>query len=79
MLTIYVKNQQIHVEQIQECNFLKIKNPTSKIIQDSDAETNVDTSRFWTGKPTSCNIDIYHFHILESPHLDFSKFWGGGS
>ena len=30
------------------------------------------------GKPKFCNIHIYHFHVLESPHLDFSKFWGGG-
>ena len=25
---------------------------------------NVDTSRFWTGKPKSSDIHIYHFHIL---------------
>ena len=54
------------------------KNPTSKFIQDLDAEQNVDTSRIWTRKPKSSNIHIYHFHILESPHLDFSKFWGWG-
>ena len=31
-----------------------------------------------TGKPKFSNIHIYHFHILESPHLDFSIFlvWG---
>ena len=50
----------------------------SKIIQDLDAEQNVDTSRFWTGKPKSSNIHIYHFHVLESPHLDFSIFLGVG-
>ena len=27
--------------------FSKYKNPTSKILQDLDAEKNVDTSRFW--------------------------------
>ena len=59
-------------------HFLEIKNPTSKIIQDVDAETNVDTSRFWTGKPKSCNIHIYHFHVLESPHLDFFQIVVGG-
>ena len=53
-------------------------NPTSKIIQDLDAEQNVDTSRFWTRNPKSCNIHIYHFHVLELLNLDFSKFWGGG-
>ena len=58
--------------------FSKYKNPTSKIIQDLDAEKNVDASRFGTGKPKSCNIHIYHFHVLESPHLDFSNFWGMG-
>ena len=63
---------------IQECHFIKIKNPTSKVIQELNAEKNVDTSRCWTGKQTNCNIHIYHFHILESPHLDFSKFWGWG-
>ena len=35
ILTIYVKNHQIHVKQIQECHFLKIKkNPTLQINQD---------------------------------------------
>ena len=58
--------------------FSKSKNPTSKIIQDLDAEKNVDTSRFWTGKPKSCNIHIYHFHVLESPHLVFFIFLGMG-
>ena len=58
--------------------FFRIKNKsTSKFIQDLDADKHVDTSRFWTGTPTSCNIHIYHSHVLESPHLDFSKFWGG--
>ena len=42
------------------------------------AEKNVDTSRFWTGKPNSCNHLIYHFHILELLNLDFSKCWGWG-
>ena len=78
---MYVKNHQIHVKNIQECHVLKIKNPTSKIIQELDAEKNVDASRFWTRKPKSSNIHIYHFHILESPHLNFSKksgwWWGG--
>ena len=37
----------------------------------SAAETNVDTSRFWTGKPNSCNHHIYHFHVLELLNLDF--------
>ena len=39
---------------------------------------NVDTSRFWTRKPKSCNIHIYHFHVLELLNLDFSIFWGWG-
>ena len=59
-------------------SFLKIKKTTSQNIQDLDPEKNVDTSRFWTRKPKSSNIHIYHFHAFESPHLDFSKFWGGG-
>ena len=58
--------------------FSKLKNPTSKITQDLDAERNVDTSRFWTRKPNSCNIHIYHFHISELLNLDFSKFLGTG-
>ena len=62
---------------IQECNFLKIKNPTSKIIQDLDAEKMLTLLDFGPGKPKPSNIHIYHFHILEPPHLDFSKFWGG--
>ena len=33
ILTIYVKNHQIPIEKNQECHFLKIENPTSKIIQ----------------------------------------------
>ena len=37
------------------------------------AEKNVDTSRFWTGKPNSCSNHIYHFHVLEFPHLNFFK------
>ena len=77
MLIIYVQNHKIHVEKIQKC-FLKIKNPTSKIIQDLDAERNVDTSRFRTGKPKKCNIHIYHFHISESHHLDFFRTFGDG-
>ena len=54
------------------------KKPTSKVIQDLDAEKNVDTSRFGTGKPTFSNIHTYHFHISELLNLDFSKFWGWG-
>ena len=42
------------------------------------AEKHVDTSRCLMGKPNSCNQHIYHFHVLESPHLDFSKLWGIG-
>ena len=72
ILTIYVKNHQIHVKQIQECHFLKIKNPTSKIIHNLDAEQNIDTSRFWTRKPKFYNIHIYHVHVLELLNLDFS-------
>ena len=44
-------------------------------------EKNVHTSQFWTGKPNSCNHHIYHFHVLESPHLDFFQIlgvWRGG-
>ena len=67
----------MHVEKNIHVFFSK-KKSTSKTIQELDAEQNVDTSRFWTRKPTSSNIHIYHFHILESPHLDFSKFWGWG-
>ena len=58
--------------------FSKLKRTTSKIIQDLDAEKIVDTSRFWTQKPKSCNIHISNFHILELLNLDFSKFWGWG-
>ena len=68
----------MHVEIFQERNFIKIIKTTSKIIQDLDAEQDVDTSRLWTGKPNFSNIHIYHFHKLESPHLDFSKKWGWG-
>ena len=42
------------------------------------AEKNVDTSRFWNGKPNSCNNHIYHFHALESPHLDLFQNLGRG-
>ena len=34
----------------------------------------VYTSRFWIGKPNSCNHHIYHFHVLESLNLDFFNF-----
>ena len=50
----------------------------SKIIQNLDTEKMLTLLDFGPGKPKSCNIHIYHFHILESPHLDFSKFWGWG-
>ena len=73
-LTIYVKNHQIHLENFQECNFLKIKKTTSKTTQDLDAGKNVDASRFWTGKPKSCNIHIYNFHVLELLNLVFPFF-----
>ena len=48
------------------------------IIPNPATAKNVDTSRFWTGKPKSCNIYIYHFHISESPHLVFFNFLGVG-
>ena len=35
------------------------------------AEKDVDASRFGTSKPNFCNDHIYHFHVLESLHLDF--------
>ena len=33
---------------------------------------------FGPQKPKSSNIHIYHFHISESPHLDFFKKLGYG-
>ena len=59
--------------------FSKQQKTTSKSIKDLNAEQDVDASWFSTRKPTYCNIHIYHFHILESPHLDFFKFWGRGT
>ena len=56
----------------------KSKNSTPNIIQELDAEQNVDTSRFWTGKPNFYNNHVYHFHVLEYPHLDFFKILGMG-
>ena len=53
------------------------KTKSSTIIQNSDAENNADTSRFWTQNPKSCNIHTSNFHISELLNLDFSKFWGG--
>ena len=32
---------------------------------------NVDTSRFWTRKPTFCNNHTYHFHVSELLNLSF--------
>ena len=79
ILTIYVKNHQIYVNKIQECHFLKIKRSDVKNHPGFGCWKNVDTSRCWTRKPIFSNIHIYHFHILEFPHLDFSIFLGGGT
>ena len=56
--------------------------PTSWLRQQSAkdpnpaAEKNVDTSRFGTGKPNSCNNHIYHFHVLELLNLEFLNLKG---
>ena len=69
----------MHVKQIQERHFLKIKKKqrqkSSRIWMLDKMLTLLDLG---PGKTKSCNIHIYHFHVLESPHLDFSNFWGCG-
>ena len=62
----------------QKTNFLKswLRQQSAKD-PNSATEKNVDASRVWTGKPDSCNNHIiYHFPVLESPHLDFFKMLG---
>ena len=54
------------------------KKSTSKVIQELDAEKNVDTSRFWTRKPKSCNNHTSNFHILDLRNLDFFQILGDG-
>ena len=59
----------------------KIKNPLElRLAKDPNpaAGKNADTSRFRAGKPYFCNDHTYHFHVLESPHLDFFQIWGVG-
>ena len=42
ILTIYVKNHSIHVENVQERHFLKIKQSTSKIIQKKNPSSKIN-------------------------------------
>ena len=69
-------SQMQYTAKIKKSNNLnnQIKNPLElRLAKDPNpaAEKNVDTSRLRTGKPNPCNHHIYHFHVLESPHLDF--------
>ena len=78
ILTIYVKKNKMHVEKIQECHFLKIKkNPTSKIIQDLNAEemlTLLDVG------PENQNlvISIPTISIYQNSPISIFQFFGGG-
>ena len=70
ILTIYVKNHEIHVETKSEMSFPQnTKKTTSQIIQDLDAEKMLTLVVFGPDKPKTNNIHIYHFHVLESPNL----------
>ena len=78
ILTIYVRNYKMHVENFQECHFLKIKNQRKK------------SSRIWTLNQMLTLLDVRHekrnFLISistisiyqNSPISIFPFFWGEG-
>ena len=61
ILTIYVKNRQIHVKQIQECHFLKIK----KIQRQQSPRKKKSKSKI--------NQDLGYWGIWEGNGV----YWGG--
>ena len=54
------------------------KNQRQKSSRNWMLEKNAGASWFGTRKPQFCNIHTYHFHVLESPHLNFSICLGCG-
>ena len=78
ILTIYVKNHQMHVKNIQGCNFLKTqKKNTSNIIQDLDAEK-MRTLLDFGPEHQFFLISISTISIYQNPPISFFHFFGGG-